>query len=144
MNYKSVKICVNSWIFISVYLCFTKSFHFCLRFKEFVNKISHLLYTNKQYRCLLENYLWYITKLGFDQHPDLDGGNTQTWEFSALGSPRSQHIWSPNYEKSPLRGWDFKDCSSGLPFTIPGQLQTDIIINLWPNCSSGFMLMLFI
>ena len=26
---------------------FTKSFHFCLRFKGFVNKISHLLYTNK-------------------------------------------------------------------------------------------------
>ena len=68
----------------------------------------------------------------------------QTWEFSALGSLKSQHIWSPNYEKSPLRGWGFKDCSSGLPFTIPGQLQTDIILNLWLNCSSGFMLMLFV
>ena len=47
LNYKSVKICVNCWIFISIYLCFTKSFHFCLRFKGFVNKINHFLYTNK-------------------------------------------------------------------------------------------------
>ena len=28
-------------------LCFAESFHFCLRFKGFVNKIRHSLYTNK-------------------------------------------------------------------------------------------------
>ena len=28
-------------------LCFAESFHCCLRFKGFVNKISHSLYTNK-------------------------------------------------------------------------------------------------
>ena len=28
-------------------LCFAESFHFRLRFKGFVNKISHSLYTNK-------------------------------------------------------------------------------------------------
>ena len=27
--------------------CFAESFHFCLRFKGFVNKISHSLYANK-------------------------------------------------------------------------------------------------
>ena len=39
---------------------FAKSFHFHLRFKGFVNKISHLLYTDKQYKYLLENYLVYF------------------------------------------------------------------------------------
>ena len=70
---------------------FTKSFHFCLRFKGFVNKISHLLYTNKQYQYLLKityltfsaltlkekrnkNSRGYITKLGFDQNQDLSSG----------------------------------------------------------------------
>ena len=36
------------------------SFHFRLRFKGYVNKINHLLYTNKQYQYLLENYLAYF------------------------------------------------------------------------------------
>ena len=40
--------------------CFAKSFHFHLRFKGFVNKISHSSYTNKYYRYLLENYLAYF------------------------------------------------------------------------------------
>ena len=43
-----------------------------------------------------------------------------------------------------LCGWDFKDCDSVFPFIIPGQTQTDIIINLWPNCKLGFTLMLFV
>ena len=30
-----------------IYRCFAKSFHFCLRLKGFVNKISQLFYTNK-------------------------------------------------------------------------------------------------
>ena len=33
--------------------CFAESFHFCLRFKGFVNKRSHALYSNKQYQYLL-------------------------------------------------------------------------------------------
>ena len=41
-------------------LCFAESFHFRLRFKGYVNKINHLLYTNKQYQYLLENYLAYF------------------------------------------------------------------------------------
>ena len=40
--------------------CFAKSFHFRLRFKGFVNKTRHLLYTDKQYKYLLENYLLYL------------------------------------------------------------------------------------
>ena len=28
--------------------CFAKSFHFCLKFKGFVNKISHSLYPKKE------------------------------------------------------------------------------------------------
>ena len=33
--------------------CFEESFQFCLRFKGFVNKRSHSLYSNKQYQYLL-------------------------------------------------------------------------------------------
>ena len=39
---------------------FVESFHFLLRFKGFANKISHSLYSNKQYKYLLENYLVYF------------------------------------------------------------------------------------
>ena len=31
-----------------------------------------------------------------------------------------------------------------VPFKNPGWTQTDIIINLWPNCKLGFTLMLFV
>ena len=40
--------------------CFVESFHFHHRFKGFINKMSYSLYTNKQYKCLLENYLTYF------------------------------------------------------------------------------------
>ena len=43
-----------------------------------------------------------------------------------------------------LRGYDFKDCSSGFLLIIPGQRQSDILINLWPNCKLVFMLILFV
>ena len=33
--------------FLVLVLCFAESFHFCLRFKGFVNKIRHSLYANK-------------------------------------------------------------------------------------------------
>ena len=41
-----------------------------------------------------------------------------------------------------LSGWDFQDCSSGVPAYDP-RTQTDII-NLWANFKPGFMLMLFV
>ena len=66
--------------------CFAESFHFHLRFKGFVNKISHSLYISNtniyqkiiqltvNIRTLKEkrsrNSRGYITKLGSDQHPD--------------------------------------------------------------------------
>ena len=59
----------------------------------------------------------------------------------------SQHIWSPNWEKvtgSVSATWVMLQ---RLPFGVPAynaRIQADIIINLWPNCKPGFMLMLFI
>ena len=41
--------------------CLEESFHFHLRFKGFVNELSHLLYTDKQY--LSENYPVYFNTL---------------------------------------------------------------------------------
>ena len=43
-----------------------------------------------------------------------------------------------------LRGWDFKDCTSEFLLTMLGRMRTDIILNLWPNCKPGFLLMLSI
>ena len=43
-----------------------------------------------------------------------------------------------------LHGWDFKDGSSGFLLIIPGRMQADIIIKLWPNCKPGFLFMLFV
>ena len=40
-------------LLIPLISCFAESFHFCLRFKGFVNKRSHSLYSNKQYQYLL-------------------------------------------------------------------------------------------
>ena len=39
-------------------VCFEESFHF--RLKGFVNTISHMLYTNKWYKYVLENFLAYF------------------------------------------------------------------------------------
>ena len=65
-----------------------------------------------------------------------------------LDDVRERAMWTSRGKMSqavcPLRGWDVKDGSSAFLLIIPGWTQTDIIINLWPNCSSGFMLMLFV
>ena len=45
---------------------------------------------------------------------------------------------------SLLHAWDFKDYTSRFLFIIPGWMQTDIIISLWPNCRPDFLLMLFV
>ena len=65
-----------------------------------------------------------------------------------LGSPMSAHLES-QLGKGPRQGvWSMgetKDCSSG--FRIPiynPRVQTDFIINVWRNCSSGFMLKLLV
>ena len=83
---------------------------------------------------------WPTSRLGWRSTSRLE--SFQHWEVpgpSTSGVPVRKRCQEAYW----LHGWDFKDCSSGLLFTIPGQLQTDII-NLWPNCSSAFMLMLFI
>ena len=132
--------------------CFAESFHFCLRFKGFVNKISHSLYTTTQYRYLLENYLAYFQHTNIKRkekiqrmHHQIGFWPTsrlkQLWEVpchSASGVPAGKGSQAAH----PFHGWDFKDWSSGFPLIIPGWSQADIT-NLCPNCSSGFMLMLF-
>ena len=71
----------------------------------------------------------YITKSSFDQHPDSNSSGES-------GVPVRKRF-------GPLHGWDFKDCSWGVPAYNP-RVQTDIIINLWPDYSSSLMLMLFV
>ena len=65
-----------------------------------------------------------------------------------LGSHKSQHIWSPNWERVPGSASTLWVRLQRLQFRflliIPGRRQTDIIINMWPNCKPGFMLMLFV
>ena len=62
--------------------------------------------------------------MGFDQHPDLN----------SAGSPLSQHIWIPNWQKAPgsmSAPWVwFQRLQFSLPVYNPRK-QTDIIINLW-------------
>ena len=131
--------------------CFTQSFHFHLRFKGFVNKISHSLYTNNSNirECTYStfniltlkekrnrNSRRYITILGFwptsrlKQHRDVSWHSTS----GVQTGKRSQAA-------HPLHGWDSKNCSSWFPRIIP---QTDIITTLWANCTSGFLFMLFV
>ena len=79
----------------------------------------------------------HITKLGSDQDPD----------SIRAGSPMSQHIWSPNREKVPgsvSPPWvRLQRLQLGVLAYNP-RMQTGIIIILWANCSSGFMLMLIV
>ena len=64
-----------------------------------------------------------------------------------LGSPVSQHIWSPSFEKvpgSPSAPWVRL---SELQFRVPAyhpRVQCGIVVNLWANCHSGFVLMQFV
>ena len=46
-------------------ILFCQKFSFHLSFKGFVNKINHSLYTNTQYKYLLENYLTYFQYTNF-------------------------------------------------------------------------------
>ena len=78
----------------------------------------------------------YITKLGFDQYPDLiSAGKSHVTVYleSQLGKGSRQHLCSVG-ETSKIAVWDS---------TYNPKMQTDIIINLWPNRKPGFMLMLF-
>ena len=63
-----------------------------------------------------------------------------------LGSLMTHHIWSPNWERVPgsnvFNLW-VKLQRLQFQFISNSRKQTDIIINLWANCISGFMLMLF-
>ena len=65
-----------------------------------------------------------------------------------LGSPMSQHIWSPNWERVPGSSstlWvRLQRLQLGIPLIIQRQTQTNIIINLWANCQLVFLLMLFV
>ena len=65
-----------------------------------------------------------------------------------LGSPVSQHIWSPNWERVPGSSstlWvRLQRLQLGIPLIIQRQTQTNIIINLWANCQLVFLLMLFV
>ena len=82
----------------------------------------------------------YITRLGFDWHPDLNSpqkSHITAHLESQLGKVPKEHVLFMDEE------WDFKDWSLGLLFVNP-RPQTDSFTNLWPNCSSGFMLILFI
>ena len=79
----------------------------------------------------------YITKLGLWPTSRLN----QRWESrvtahleSQLGKGPRQHIRSAG-ETSQI-------AVQGFPLVIPGWTQTDIIINLWPNCKPVFLLML--
>ena len=63
-----------------------------------------------------------------------------------LGSLITEHIWSPNWER--VRGTSVSNLWVKLQrlqfqFISNSRKQTDIIINLWANFSSGFMLLLF-
>ena len=81
----------------------------------------------------------YIIKLGFDQHPDLNSAeksHVREYLESQLGKDPRQHVCSVG-KTSNMAVLRFL-------FTFPGWWQTDTIINLWPNCSSGFMLMPFV
>ena len=65
-----------------------------------------------------------------------------------LGSPVSQHLES-QFGQGPRQcihpvGETSKTAVQKFPLIIPGQRQTDIIINLWPNYKPGFLLMLFV
>ena len=69
-----------------------------------------------------------------------------------LGSPVSQHIWSHSWERVPgsvsppwvrLQRLQFGVlANNGVPYNP--RMQTDMVISLWANCSSGFMLILFV
>ena len=69
--------------------------------------------------------------------------NIQT--YTVLGSPMSQHIWSPIWEKVPGSMSAPWTRLQKLQFGISAyntKMQTNIIISLWANSSSGFMLVL--
>ena len=64
-----------------------------------------------------------------------------------LGSPVSQHIWSPSLEKVPSTPSTAWLRLLKLQFRVPAchpRVQCDIIINLWAICHSGFTLMQFV
>ena len=76
-------------------------------FKGFVNKISHSLCTNKQYRYLLENYLAYFQYASIKRKVERAENTSPNWVYDqhpdliSAGNPVSQLIWSPNWERVP-------------------------------------------
>ena len=103
---------------------------------------------------MLEHYLAYFQytnikrKKGIETTEDIYHG-VGCWPTSRLkwvqhGNPVLQHTWSPSWERVP-------STASALwvklqKFGVPGcnlRMQTDNIINLWANCSSCFIIMLF-
>ena len=132
--------------------CFVKSFHFPLRFKGFVNKISHSLYTNKYYEYLLENYLACFQSTNIKRKETYKEQRIYRqigfWP-TVLGSSMSLHIWSSNWERVPgstsIPWVRLQRLQFGVPIcNSTTEMQTDIIINLWLNCNPGFLWMLFV
>ena len=86
----------------------------------------------------------FITKLGFDHNPD----SKQHWEVpchSTIEVPIGKRS-GPREQVSSV-GETSKDCSLGSTLPTPiynSKRQTGIIINLWANSSTGFMLMLLV
>ena len=99
----------------------------------FIRELSSLLtLKEKRNRKIRE----YITKLGFNQHPDSNraGKSPVTTHLeSQLGKGPRPHVHSMS-----------ETSKTAIPSTTYNpRRQTESIIHLWANCSSGFMLTLF-
>ena len=111
-------------------------------------------YTNKQYTIQIELSSWlsiyYHLKQREIETPEDISSNwllTNIQTQTALGSPRTQHIWGLNWENVPGSVSTLWVRLQRLQFEVTAynpRTWTDIIINLWANSSSGFILMLFV
>ena len=142
-DYLGVCFCLQKLLYVLTLhlpLCFAESFHFHLKFKRFVNKISHLLYTNKQYKYLLKNYLAYFQHTNSKRkekqkkqkiHPQMGFWPTsrlnQHWEVPCH-STSGVSIGKMSQAAHLLCGWHFKDCNSEFLLIIPGWIA---LLCLW-------------
>ena len=111
---------------------FVESFHFLLRFKGFINKISHSLYSNKQYKYLLENYLVYFQYSNLKRKQEIETAEESNSIYITMLDLQTSRlspgtfcvtaVWSSSWEKvagSVNSVGESLDCCFLASFIIP-------------------------